>query len=707
MTPLRRQNLLRLLKPRHVALIGGRDTVTVAGELARIGYPGPVWPVNPKRGEIGGHPCFARIEDLPEPPDAVFLAIPAEAAIEAVATLERIGAGGVVVYTAGFGETGPDGAAAEAKLAAAAGELALVGANCYGVLNYIDRVALWPYPHGGGCSGHGAAIITQSGMLSSDLTMSQRSVPFAYMISAGNQSVLTLEDFTDVLAEQPEVRAIGLHIEGLKDVPRFERAALKALERGVPIVALKTGTSKIGSRLTVSHTGSLSGTDDLYQALFDRLGIIRVTNPAQLLETLKFLCICGVPNGNRIAGFTCSGGGATMMADHGEKIGLAFPQPSTGTATRLRGLLPSTATVSNPLDYTTPIWGVTERTAPVFAAAMDGTHDAALLVQDYPLAGLDESKPHYLSDAKTFIAAAKAADLPAAVCSTLAENLDSETRQMLAKNGVAPLQGIHEALNAIAGAAWYGRLRAEILDRGVEPLLAAPLPNTPPYTAETIDEAAGKEHLRAAGVPVPEGIVATGAEAPQAAGRLGFPVALKMVSVGLPHKSEAGAVRLGLRDASAVGAAVAGMRTDVTAHDPVAVTDRFLVERMEESPVAELLISVRADPQFGLAITIASGGVLVELITDAVTLLLPASRAELAAALASLKVSRLLDGYRGRPAADRDAVVDTLQRLACYATAHPEIAEIEINPLFVLPAGVVAIDVLIRVACATARSVSA
>jgi acyl-CoA synthetase (NDP forming) len=166
-------------------------------------------------------------------------------------------------------------------------------------------------------------------------------------------------------------------------------------------------------------------------------------------------------------------------------------------------------------------------------------------------------------------------------------------------------------------------------------------------------------------------------------------------------------VRLGLRDASAVEAAVAGMRTDVTAHDPVAVTDRFLVERMERTPVAELLISVRADPQFGLAITIASGGVLVELITDAVTLLLPASRAELAAALASLKVSRLLDGYRGRPAADRDAVVDTLQRLACYATAHREIAEIEINPLFVLPAGVVAIDVLIRVACATARSVSA
>ena len=695
MTPLKRQNLLRLLKPRHVALIGGRDAVTVAGELARIGYPGPVWPVNSGRREIGGHPCFARIEDLPEPPDAVFLAIPREAAIEAVATLGRIGAGGVVCYAAGFGETGPVGVEAEARLVAAAGELAIVGPNCYGVLNYIDRVALWPFAHGGDGPGHGAAVVTQSGMLSSDLTMSQRSVPFAYMISAGNQSVLTLEDFTDVLAEQPEVRAIGLHIEGLKDIPRFERAVLKALERGVPIVALKTGSSQIGSCLTVSHTGSLSGTDDLYQALFNRLGIIRVTNPAQLLETLKFLCIAGIPKGNRVAGFTCSGGGATMLADHAETLELEFPKPSAATASELSRLLPATATVSNPLDYTTPIWGIPERTAPVFAAALREPYDAALIVQDYPLAGLDESKPHYLSDAENFIDAASAANLPAAVCSTLPENLDRETREMLVARGVAPMQGIHEALNAIAGAAWHGLRRAEILAGEVAPLAVAP--HGP---AEIVDEAEGKAHLRTAGIAVPEGAVVAGAEAPGAAERLSFPVALKMMSTRLPHKTEAGAVRLGLADVAAVAANVTAMRIAVAEHDPSAVTDRFLVERMAGTPVAELMVSVRADPDFGLAMTIASGGMLVELIDDAATLLLPASRAEIARALAGLRVSRLLDGYRGRPAADRDAVIDALQRLACYATAHREIAEIEINPLFVLPDDVVAVDVLMRVACA-------
>ena len=196
---------------------------------------------------------------------------------------------------------------------------------------------------------------------------------------------------------------------------------------------------------------------------------------------------------------------------------------------------------------------------------------------------------------------------------------------------------------------------------------------------------------------MPVGIVATGAEAPRAAKRLGFPVALKLVSAGLPHKSEVGAVRLGLRDLGEVEAAVAGMRADVTAHNSAAVTDRFLVERMAGTPVAELMVSVRADPDFGLAMTIASGGVLVELIDDAVTLLLPAAPTEIARALAGLRVSRLLNGYRGRPAADRDAVIDALQLLAAYALARPEVAEIEVNPLFVLARGVVAVDVLMRV----------
>ena len=694
MTPTRRANLERLLKPRHVAVIGGRDAETVAAECKRIGFSGPFWPVNPKRSHIGGHACFASIDALPEAPDAVFLAVPKEAAIAALQKLNAMGAGGVVCYTAGFGETGSEGADDEARLVAAAGDLALVGPNCYGVINYVDKVALWPFAHGGTCPGYGAAIITQSGMLSSDFTMSQRDVPFAFMVSAGNQTLLRLEDFIDALAERPEVRAIGLHVEGLKDVQAFERAALKALSLGKPIVALKTGTSRLGSSLTVSHTGSLSGTGELYDALFDRLGIIRVDSPAQLLETTKFLCVAGVPKGHRLAGLTCSGGGATMLADYAERLGITFTPPDAETEASLRGLLPQTATVSNPLDYTTPIWGIAEKTRPVFDTLFAQGHDAAVIVQDYPAPDLDESKLWYRNDTLSFIAAARAQGLPAAVCSTIPENLDAETRGFLVANGIAPMQGIEDCMAAIAAAAWHGERRAAIMVARPAPLVSP----RPEGTPRLLDEASAKQWLSAAGIAVPHSRTGSGADAPALAQALGFPVALKMVSAQLPHKTEAGAVRLGLATQDAVAEAVQRMRADVKAFNACAVTDVFLVEAMVAAPVVELMVGIRRDAQFGLAMTLAAGGVLVEVLADAVTILLPATRADLARALSRLKINRLLDGYRGKPAASRAVLLDTLERLAAIAgDAANDVAEIEINPLFVGVSESCAVDVLMQV----------
>ncbi|MGI9488430.1 MAG: acetate--CoA ligase family protein [Geminicoccaceae bacterium] len=694
MTPRRRANFLRLLKPRHIAVVGGRDAEVVAGECVRIGYDGPFWPINPKREKIGGHRCYATVDDLPEPPDAVFLAIPREPAIETLAKLDALGAGGVVCYTAGFGEIGDDGAAAEAALIEAAGDLALIGPNCYGLINYIDKVALWPFAHGGDCPGYGAAIITQSGMLSSDLSMNQRSVPLTYMISAGNQTILHLGDFIDLLCDRQEVRAIGLHIEGLKDIASFEQAALKALRQNVPIVALKTGKSAIGTELTVSHTGSISGADDLYNALFERLGVIRVTSPVQLLETLKWICIAGPAKGNRIAALTCSGGGATMLADHAEDVGLDFSKPSEAATEKLKLHLPFTATVSNPLDYTTPIWGMPEKTGPVFTSFLSDDYDAAILVQDYPPRGLDESTPFYLKDAKAFIEAATARDIPAAICSTLPENMDAETRRTLISTGAAPMQGLHEALNAIAGSAWYTDRRSVILDDTPSALSPGSGISGP---FGVVDEALAKQRLSEAGLTIPEYRITNAADAPVAYLSLGGAVVLKMLSPKLPHKTEAGAVRLQLESAETVAAAVKQMQRDVAAYNESAVTGRFLIEKMVGPPIAELMVGLRRDPQFGYAMTLASGGILIELIGDAATVLLPATQAELEAALDRLRIARLLDGYRGKPAADRPAIIDALILLAnCVIASGGEIAELEINPLFVFENGVCAIDVLMR-----------
>lgn len=699
MSTARQQNLRRLLNPRHIAFIGGRDAEVAIREAERIGFGGHIWPVNPRRATLGGHKCYASVDDLPEAPDGTFLAVPALAAIATTARLAARGAGGIVCYTAGFREAGDQGEVLEAALIHAAGDMALVGPNCYGVINYLDRAAMWPFAHGGNSPGYGAAIITQSGMLSSDITMSQRSLPLTHMISCGNQSVLSLEDFVEHLIDHPAVRAIGMHIEGLRDVPRFADAAVRAAGKGIPLVALKTGSSRIGAALTISHTGSLSGTDDLYDALFARVGVIRVKSPSELLETLKFLSIAGVPHGNRVAGFTCSGGGATMLADHAETIGLSFPALDAVARADLASLLPSIATVSNPLDYTTPIWGDPARTGPVFASAITGIRaDVAVLVQDYPLAGLDESRRYYLADAEAFILAAKARGIPAAICATLPENLDAATREWLVSRNVAPMQGLAETLNALRDAIWWGARRTQIVANPPASLL-----NMAPVAAiHVLDEAKGKDLLRQFGLPVPDGEVVAGRDVTAAAARLGYPVALKMLGPRLVHKSDAGAVAILLDDEASLSRALDKMRADVRRHDLDAVTDQFLVERMAPRPLAELLVNLRRDAQFGLVLTLGSGGVLVELLDDAATLLLPADDAEILNALTGLKVSRLLDGFRGKVRADLPALARLLGHLCrVFESEAGRSVEIEINPLFVCESGVWAVDALVQTMDAT------
>jgi acyl-CoA synthetase (NDP forming) len=697
MTAQRRKNLRRLLRPRHVALVGGGDVETVINECRRIAYTGTLWPVNPKRKDIAGIPCFPDIEALPAAPDATFLAVPKQAAIDITARLARRGAGGVVCYTAGFSELGSAGQQAEAELVEAAGDMALLGPNCYGLINYHDRVALWPFAHGGMHPGFGAAIITQSGMLSSDLTMSQRHLPLSYMVSVGNQASLRLEDFIDIFLEEPHVRAIGLHIEAIRDTEKFASAAMRAIEKNIPIVALKTGISDIGARLTASHTGSLSGTDTTYSAFFKRLGICRVATPSEFVELLKFLTIAGVPAGQKIAGFTCSGGGATMLADYAAPLELDFVQPSSHTAAALTQLLPHTATVTNPLDYTTPIWGDYERTLPVFKCLLEDGYDSAVLVQDYPSAGLDESKPNYRADSDSFIRACQTASIPAAICSTLPENLDAETRGHILQAGIAPMQGIETCMQAISAAAHYGKKRTALLANPSQPFSTAPLMDG---NFRQLDEASAKTILARAAMSVPS---AHQLKMPEArAGTLNhidlaYPVAAKICSSDISHKTEIGGVRLNITSKRELGTAIADILTHVQRQAPDARLEGILIESMIENSIAELMVSLRRDAQFGLILTIASGGVLTEILQDASTLLVPADDLSVLAALDNLRMARLLGGFRGGPSVSRQAILDQIRALVRLMHARPDIVEIEINPMILGPDYAICADALITV----------
>ncbi len=694
----RKRNLRRLLQPRHIAFIGGQDLAAAVRRCEAIGYSGDIWVVNPKHEQIAGRACHASVDDLPAAPDAAFIAVRRDATIAIVRALAARGAGGCVCYAAGFAESGADGAALQAEMVVAAGDMALVGPNCYGVLNYLDGVALFPSPHGGERIERGVAIISQSGNVSLNLTMNDRSVPIAYVVSAGNQAVLGLGDYIETLADDPRVAAIGLYVEGLNDVAGFTRAAVHAMEKGVPIVAVKVGSSELGAQMTLGHTTALSGPEALHDALFERLAIMRVGSLSALLETLKLLAIAGRPEVGRLGVLTASGGDAAQVADLAERAGLDLPALSQAQAAAFGEQLVSYAAISNPLDYNNPLWGDAAGLERCFVTMMEGDFDATLLVLDYPRPTLKESAGWDVS-VDALIAARRQTGKPAMVLSTLPESLPPPARDRLTAAGIAPLQGLDEALAALGGIAWYQDRLRQIAVQGGARHLGLPAPAAVPRQARQLDEWDSKRRLAAFGLPVPEGRLIGAAEAPNAAAELGFPVAAKAVGPALVHKTERAAVALNLRCKEAVAQAVTNVLSS-TAGIPGA-GERVLIERMVDGAVAELIVSVRRDDRFGLALVIGSGGVLVDLVGDARTLLLPTDRPSIAGALDGLKIARLLTGFRGRPAGDREAAIDAALAVAAFAEHHREtLVELDINPLRVLPRGqgAVAVDAFVRMA---------
>lgn len=689
------EGLRRLFAPKHLAVFGGELAAEVVRQSRLMGFTGEIWPVHPTRDQLGGVPCLRSLDDLPEPPDAAFVAVPAEPTLEVVAGLAAIGAGGAVCYASGFAETGPEGADRQRRLVEAAGGMALVGPNCYGLLNYLDGAALWPDGHGGRAVDRGVAILTQSGNLGLNLTMQQRGLPLAYLAAGGNLAVSRYDELLLTLLEDERVTAIGLHLEGLTDVAAFSRAAVLAHERRVPLVALKTGSSAAGARVTMSHTSSLSGADDLYDALFARLGIARVHDPAELLEALMLLHVHGGLPGRRITSASCSGGEASLVADLAERRGLELPDLGEPATTMLTEVLGEKVAVGNPLDYHTYIWGDREATTACFTGLLTADVDLGLLVLDLPR---DDRclVADWMTTLDAFVDAQQATGTRAAVVTSLPESLPEPVADSLVARGVAVLRGLDGALQAVSAAATVGEGWARAVSGIHGPAASGPAASGPADAGDPValDEWAAKRALAGCGLPVPDGELLPGGDpdaAAAAAGRLGFPLVAKAAGAGLEHKSEQGAVLLGLADVGAVRAAAERLG---------GLGDRLLLERMVPGAVAELIVGVRHDPQFGYALTLGAGGVLVEVLQDAVTLLLPASREDVLAGLGRLRIAPVLRGYRGRPAADLEAVADAVAAVVRYVEASGgAVTELDVNPLLALPVGqapgAVAVDALV------------
>ncbi|WAI86614.1 Protein lysine acetyltransferase Pka [Psychrobacter sp. SC65A.3] len=692
----KQENLQRLLSPRSIVFIGGSNLALPIQNTRDIGFDGEIWVVNPKYDEIADIPCFASIDDLPGTPDAAFVSINAKLTVQAVADLNKRGCGGVVCYAAGFAEVGNNGDELQDSLIEAAGDMALVGPNCYGLLNFTNGVALWPDRLCGERTDKGVAIISQSGNVALNLTMHGRSLSITHVISVGNQAVLGAGDYIEPLLEDDRVTAIGFYIEGLKDIETFSRAALKALDKGIPLVVLKAGTSEIGIQLTMSHTSSLAGSDDMYQAMFDRLGILRVHSLSELLETLKIASLCELPKGDRIGVLTCSGGDSAMLADSLDHYNLQLPSLSKVQEQKLGEWLPDFASFSNPLDYNTSIWGNLEACTEVFGIMMEGDYDVTVLALDFPKQGIGNDYEWQVA-VDSLIAAHANHPKTCAVISNLSELMPENARQRLVKAGIAPLQSLKDGVAALARLVRYGERRRQVaaMDDSEQLLLRGPL--LVEGESKMLDEWASKQLVSHYGLQLPGGRCVNKADVVEAADEVGYPVVMKGVSDRLAHKTEAGAVMLNLKDGSAVASAVEVMAGRLA--EQGLADARFLIEPMISDFVGELIIGLKRDEQFGLALIIGTGGILVNLLNDSAIMLLPITREAASTAVLSLKGSALLRGFRGRPEGDLEAVVDAIMAVADFAMDHwDSVTELDINPLMVRPKGkgAVAADALIR-----------
>jgi acyl-CoA synthetase (NDP forming) len=646
-----------------------------------MGFDGAVWPVHPERREIEGLPAFPSLDALPAAPDAAFIGVNRRETIRVARALREQGAGGAVGFASGFAETGPEGAALQAELVEAAEAMPLLGPNCYGFINALDGALLWPDLHGCARVESGVGIITQSSNIAINLTMARRALPIGYVVCLGNQAVIGLPDAIEGLAADPRVTVIALHIEAIADPRGFARAAAFARAEGKSLVALRAGRSEGARDLVLSHTASLAGAAGVGEAFLRRVGVAEVDSIPELLETAKILHFLGPIGDGGLVTMSCSGGEASLIADAAERARVRLPEFSPARRAAIHATVNPLVTVSNPFDYHTFDWGHGDRLRETFGQVMRSGQAATALVLDFPKRELGPAEGWDIA-VESFTRAARETGAKSLVIATVPECLPEDRAARLTAERVAPMQGLAETMTAVRAAAELGEwLTLPAFD---------PLPprvgSGPPPRA--LDEAEGKARMAAFGLAVPEGQVCRAREEALAAAARLAPVAMKAVGANLAHKSEIGAVRLNVKTRAEAADAWTDLRL---------ISDRVLVERMVPSPVAELIVGTARDPALGLYMIIGAGGVLAELISDRRIVIPPAGESDILVALDGLKADRLLRGWRGGAAANREAVVAAIKAIAAFVVANAsDLEELDVNPLIATADGAIAADVFLR-----------
>jgi acetate---CoA ligase (ADP-forming) len=703
-------DLAPLLAPRAIAVVGASDRPgagsLVLENLARLGYGGPVYPVNPRYRELAGRPCYPSLTDVPGPVDSVAILLGYQRVLPVLQEAAAIGARGAWSLASGFGEAGAEGEALQREVAAFCHShgIALCGPNCVGVVNLHAHAATYSValPDSAMRAGHVAAVV-QSGAVCLGLANADRGLGFSTLISSGNEAVVDNADYISYLVDDPQTRVILAFIEGFKRPDRFIMAAEKALAAGKPLLVVKVGRSAVAQRATRAHTGSLAGADAVHDAMFRKHGVTRLGSLDELLEAAELFLKAPLPAGRGVGLLTLSGGQIGLIGDLAAELDLDLPGLSDEGRAALSQILPPYSSIANPLDA----WGAGnfEQTLP---ACMDvlarepAVHLVGVARDSSPgIAAREVAQSHVIMDAAA--AASQATGKPVVVFANVSTGIEPAVKERADALNLPYLQGTAESLAGLTAFIQYAERRrcppeapspspvsAGEVARLREGLLTQP---------ESLTESAGKRLLAAYGIRVTRESVATSAEeAVRLAAEIGGPVALKIASPDILHKTEARGVLLDVHGADAAAAGYAAILARAAAYNRNAHIEGVLVQEMVPPGAVEVIVGASVDPEFGPVVVFGMGGVLVELIKDSALRLAPISGDEARQMIEATRGAALLRGFRGAAPADMAALSAALVRLSHLAWDLRDVVRaVDVNPLMVLPAGygVIAADALV------------
>lgn len=683
-------DLKRFLKPKTIAVVGATEKEGFAGGTCKnnVDYSQDlehVYFINPKRETVFGHKCYKTLSDVPGTIDTVVIGTPKSTIIPLLREAKAKGAAGAVVYASGFSEIGTaEGKADEQALKDAAKELdmAIMGPNCAGFVNYIDQRYCYAILHPNRDRKGSVGFVSQSGQICMSL-MDSPNMTFSYCISCGNSKVVSAEEYLDFLIDDPDTKVAAMYMEGVNNPHMLEACFRKAALKHKPVVVLKAGRSERASAIAASHTGSMAGSDATFDALFKKYGVIRVDDMQELLSTSLMLAnMRSMPDPRCNFAIVCLSGGETAIcADEGFKVGLNYADFEEGTVEELKGLLPFYASPrNNPLDITaTPAYQPEVLAKTLLAVLNDKNVDMVLLGFTLMDEIVDESFYIMFDGIKL---ALEQSSKPFACLNFIEMSRNADLQSKFEAMGVPMLPCTKYAFECLKHLKEYVSYRPDART------LELAIPKHKPVGRRALSEYASKKLLAENGVKIDLGTVAASKEEAMAAAKKhGFPVVAKIESDDILHKSDVGGVKLNLRSEADVAKAYDEILASVAEKAPNARINGVLVQKMLPAG-SEVILGVKSDPQFGPMLLLGLGGVFVEVFRDTALYPAPLNKDEAMEMIRSLKSYKLLTGYRGQPACDLDALADTMVAVADFAAKHKDtLLEMDINPLFVYPEG--------------------